>query len=367
MAGRGHGPSVRRCVLAPVLMAVAIATAIGATAPVETAAAAPRPPSAVVADTGTDPGGVGIRLLDIPADAQDDPRARVYVIDELEPGTTVQRRIEVSNTTSAPLSVAVYPGGAAIVDGAFVGSDGHDQNELSSWTTLDQDVVEVPADGTAQVTMTVVVPADTAPGEQYAAVWAEIAGAAGNIALVNRVGIRMYVAVSGDNPLASAFTVDTLTASRGADGAATVQAQVHNTGGRALDISGALTLVQVGGSVSAGPYPVAAGTTLAPGESAQVVVSVTDDVADGPWDATVDLASGLTLGSATAQITFPAHAGVAPAVTATVVADGGPSMLVLAAVGVLGLLVLGASAVLLRRRRRLRRRLRVRGVHASAT
>ncbi len=357
---------MRRCVLAPMLMTAAIVAVISMTAPLPTAQAAGRAPTAAVAATA-DPGSVGIRLLDIPADAQDDPRARTYVVDELAPGTTVQRRVEVSNTTSATLSVEVYASAAAIVDDTFTGAEGRTQNELSSWTSLDQDVLEIPAGAATQATMTIAVPADAPQGEQYAAVWAQASGAAGQIAIVNRVGIRMYVAVSGDNPAASAFTVDSLTASRDADGAATVQAQVHNTGGRALDISGTLTLVQVGGSVSAGPYPVDAGTTLAPGQTAPVVVSVTDDVADGPWDATVDLASGLTLGSATAQITFPAATGVAPPVTATVVADTGPSMLVLAAIGVAILLVLALLMVVLRRRRRERGRLRVRGAHASAT
>ncbi|GHS88470.1 hypothetical protein AGMMS50218_12400 [Actinomycetota bacterium] len=357
---------MRRCVLAPVLMTVAIAAVIGMTAPLPTALATGRAPAAAAAETA-DPGSVGIRLLDIPAEAQDDPRARTYVVDELAPGTTVQRRVEVSNTTSAPLSVEVYASAAAIVDDSFTGAEGRTQNELSSWTSLDQDVLEIPAGAAAQATVTIAVPADAPQGEQYAAVWAQASGAAGQIAIVNRVGIRMYVAVSGDNPTAAAFTVDSLTASRGADGAATVQAQVHNTGGRALDLSGTLVLVQVGGNVSAGPYPVDAGTTLAPGETAPVVVSVTDDVADGPWDATVDLASGLTLGSGTAQITFPAATGAAPPVTAAVVVDSGMPMILVAAIGVAILLVLALTILVLRRRRRGRRRLRVRGAHASAT
>ena len=56
--------------------------------------------------------GVGIRLLDVPTVARDDPRAQQYIVDHLAPGAVVNRRIEVSNTTRDPLSVAIYPAAA---------------------------------------------------------------------------------------------------------------------------------------------------------------------------------------------------------------------------------------------------------------
>lgn len=292
-------------------MAVALAAAISSVAPA--AEAAPR--AAVVVET--DPGSLGIRLLDVPVDAVDDPRARTYIVDQLTPGTTVQRRVELSNTTGVVLNASVYSAAASITDGAFVGAEGRTANELSGWTTLSAETVDIPAGGVARVTATVTVPQDAAPGEQYAVIWTETSGGGdGAITQVNRVGVRMYVAVGGDNPLASAFTVDSMTASRDADGRPVVRGQVHNTGGRALDISGTLTMAAVSGSLNAGPYDAVLGTTLAPGESEPVAFTLADDIEDGPWDATIVLHSGLLTGTFDARITFPHDAGAAPAVAA---------------------------------------------------
>ncbi|MFF8020615.1 hypothetical protein ACFZDJ_05685 [Streptomyces sp. NPDC007896] len=57
---------------------------------------------------------MGIRLVDVPADLVEDPRARQYIIDSLKPGVTVKRRIEVSNKSDDVLHVAVCPGAADI-------------------------------------------------------------------------------------------------------------------------------------------------------------------------------------------------------------------------------------------------------------
>jgi hypothetical protein len=83
----------------------------------------------------TGPGGVGVRLLDVPADAANNPRAREYIVDNLTPGTIIHRRIEVSNTTRSELHVAIYPAAATISKGSFVGAPAHTANDLSTWTT----------------------------------------------------------------------------------------------------------------------------------------------------------------------------------------------------------------------------------------
>ncbi len=317
-------------------MAVVLATAIGVAAP---AVAETTPPVA------SEPGSLGVRLLDVPAATVDDPRARSYIVDELEPGATIQRRMEISNTTASPMDVDVYAAGAQIADGAFTVDAGRTANELSSWTTPSEDDVQVPAEATVDVTMTVAVPADASPGEQYAVIWAETAGATdGQILAVSRVGIRMYVAVLGGNPPASAFDVSSLTAERAADGHGIVRAAVHNSGGRALDLSGELTMSAVGTAMSAGPYQATLGTTVAPGQSGTVVFEIADAIADGPWDAVVALHSGLVTGGGEARLTFSAQAS--DVVTAPVPApSAGPlrweiaiAVLVLAAVGTLLLL-----------------------------
>ena len=64
-------------------------------------------------DTAT-VGTLGIRLVDVPVSSAGDPRARLYIVDHLSPGTVIKRRIEVSNTTRTPLSVALYSAAASI-------------------------------------------------------------------------------------------------------------------------------------------------------------------------------------------------------------------------------------------------------------
>lgn len=334
------------------LVAVALAMAIGTGAPLAAVAApvrdAPRGSAPLGAsDEGAD--SLGVRLLDVPAATLDDPRATSYIVDALQPGATIQRRVEVSNTSAAAMDVSVYAAAASIGDGAFVVADGRTPNELSSWTTADRSQLEVPAGGTVDVTMTVAVPVDAAPGEQYAVIWAQTAGTTdGNIRSISRVGIRMYLAVLGDNALTSSFTISSLTAERATDGRALVRVAVLNTGGRALDLSGELTLAAVVGAVRAGPYDAEAGTTVAPGQSGTVTFAVTDTVADGPWDAVVDLHSGLTTGSFQGQVTFPAETGVVT-VASTPSTWAGPLGW---AVALLGLLAAVVLVVLVVRRRR---------------
>ena len=120
----------------PVTVAAAavIGVLAGPFAPASWAAGAA--PPATVQHTGTArsasprsaavtvPGGVGVRLLDVPADAVNNPRAREYIVDNLTPGTAIRRRIEVSNSTKAELHVAIYPAAAAISQGSFVGAPG---------------------------------------------------------------------------------------------------------------------------------------------------------------------------------------------------------------------------------------------------
>jgi hypothetical protein len=299
---------VRKSVSVPALVAAALIVVTAAVSPAAGAAASVAPSS------DSDPGSVGVRLLDIPEDLADDPRARQYIIDNLTPGTTVHRRIEVTNTTDATLHVDVYPDAAHITNGSFVGAAGSTKNELASWTTLKQKTLDVPAHGTALDTVTIAVPKDAAPGETYAVVWAQVSGGrGGGVALVARTGIRIYLSVGGHNPPASNFTARTMTAERGSDGRAIVRAQIRNTGGRALDMSGTLRLSGVSGRLSAGPYPVQLGTSLAPGQSESLTIPVTDQVADGPWKATLDLKSGLLDKTFHTTITFPHDQGIAPA------------------------------------------------------
>ncbi|MEU2627403.1 peptidase [Kitasatospora sp. NPDC007106] len=261
--------------------------------------------------------GIGIRLVDIPTDLADDPRARTYIIDNLSPGTTIQRRVEVTNSTDSPLHVELYAGAADIKDGSFIGAPDRTANELTSWTTLRQETVDVPAGGSARGTAAIAVPKDAAPGERYAVIWAQVKGkSSGSITLVSRTGVRIYLSVGGNNPPPPMLTADSMTAARDGEGRGTVVAQVHNVGGRALDLTGTLKLSHVDRRLTAGPYNIQLGVSLAPGQSGSVKALVTDLVDDGPWTATLELKSGLLQEAYQATITFPRAGGGAVPVAA---------------------------------------------------
>jgi hypothetical protein len=305
-------------------------------------------------DPAAGPGTVGVRLLDVPADAVNNPRAREYVVDALAPGTTIHRRMEVSNTTTSAQHVSVYAAAAVITGGSFVGAAARTANDLSTWTTMSQPSLDVAAGATAVDTITVAIPSTASPGERYAVVWASVsnAGGGGNIALVNRVGIRMYVYVGGTNP-ATSYTVNTLTGQRSSAGHPLVRAVVHNTGGRAVDFSGTLTLSAVTGGLTGGPYQAQLGTTLAPGQSEPVWFALTDQVGNGPWNATVTLRSGLNKQTFRAPITFPRAQGTGVAAAAHSVSSGiGAYTVLISVILVVLLAVLAALLIMAYRRRR---------------
>jgi hypothetical protein len=142
-------------------------------------------------------------------------------------------------------------------------------------------------------------------------VWAQTRSAApagGGITRVSRVGIRLYISVGTGAAPASNFTIDSLTGKRSPDGQPAVVASVHNTGGRALDMSGALQLSHGPGGLSAGPFAANLGTTLAIGATEPIMIMLDKQIPDGPWHVLVTLRSGLLERSARAIVDFPATA-----------------------------------------------------------
>jgi hypothetical protein len=138
-----------------------------------------------------------------------------------------------------------------------------------------------------------------------------------------------------------------------------VAATVHNTGGRALDLSGQLRLTNGPGGLSAGPFDAKLGTTLGVGQTEPVLVTLDRAIPAGPWDARIVLRSGLTEREATARVTFPATAASSGEVVATDTADSQPdggSRVLPAAGGVAAIVGLSLLLSLLLRRQRLRLR-----------
>lgn len=283
---------------------VVVTAAIGA--PLSVASAAPIPRARAITD-----GSIGVQLLNVPFGARANPRARLYIIDHLHPGASIHRRIEISNTTASSQRILVYATPAAIRDGAFVGAAAHTASPLSSWTSVLPGSTEVASGGHAIATVTIAVPPNAPPGELYGVVWAQTSSAApagGGIARVSRVGIRLYISIGAGGPPASNFTIDSLSGKRSSGGQPEVVARVLNTGGRALDMSGALQLSHGPGGLSAGPFAANLGTSLAIGATEPITIMLDTQIPDGPWHALVTFRSGLLERSARATINFPVTA-----------------------------------------------------------
>jgi hypothetical protein len=291
--------------------------------------------------------GIGIRLADAPATSAGDSSGRSYIVNRAAPGATIRRRVEIDNGTHSTAEIAVYAAAASLSRGNFSFAPRHMQNELSSWTSIDRQTLRLEPGAGAYETVTIAVPKEASAGERYAVIWAEVsapAPAAGGVTLVNRVGVRMYLAIGSGGAAAADFVIGPLRAERSATGGLLVVASVTNSGGRRLDIRGRLTLTQGPGGLRAGPFPVTLRPNLASGASEPAGVRLDRHLPLGPWRAHLSLTSGFIHREAVATITFPALAAAA---------KPSSSRHVLLAVGILLALLLaaGAGAAVVRRRR----------------
>jgi hypothetical protein len=297
MHRRAGRPAVAVAIAAIVVGALAFMTPAGAVSP------APDGPSA---------GSIGIRLVDAPVDERNDPRAHVYIVDHLKPGTVIHRRVGLSNTSQQVMHPKVYPDAARIRNGSFIGLTGQTPNELTSWTSVRNATPTVSPGQLVTDTVTIKVPKMASRGERYAVIWAQITSPPSrghSVTVVNRVGIRIYLSVGPGGAPPTKFTIASITAQRTPNGTPQVVAKVRNTGGRAIDISGSLRLTHGPGGLSAGPFAAKLGTTLAPGDTEPVTIPLDRRIPDGPWRATLTLRSGFVQVTAVATIRFPNGAG----------------------------------------------------------
>jgi hypothetical protein len=282
------------------LAVLGLAATVSAVAGSPAAAASAHPPKL---------GSIGIRLMNAPVSERANPLARIYIIDHLAPGTTIHRRIQVVNASRSAVHLTVYPAAASIAHGQFLFAAGHQQNLMTTWVHMSRPVLPLAAGQHGQERVTIAVPRNAPPGEQYGVIWAQDRGrdpAHPNIGLVSRVGIRIYLSVGPGGPPPSNFTMGPPETSRGAHGRALVTMQTHNTGGRALNISGTLTLTGGPGGLRAGPFLLASGATIAPGQSAPVKFALSGSIPNGPWHALIKLRSGLVARAEQATINFSA-------------------------------------------------------------
>jgi len=317
-----------------------VLAAVGAGQGVSRAATAGSPASS---------GQLGIKLLQVPSSEANDPRALEYIIDRLAPGTVIHRKFAVDNLGSVPLHVSVYPAAATISNGTFQFDVGHTQNEMTTWVSVSQGALTLAPHSNATLVATVAVPRDAPSGSQYGVIWAQVSSSgAGNVKLVSRVGIRLYLSIGQGGAPPSNFTLGTPVASRTSAGVPVVHVPVDNTGGLALDVRGTLQLSGGPGSVSAGPFSASTIVSIAPGQSATDTFQLSSSLPNGPWQASFTMVSGLLTKTAKVTLDFSR----APATAAR---NPFPVVPVAAGVAVFILLVIAALLVT-RSRRKMRAR-----------
>ncbi|MBD8506885.1 hypothetical protein HT102_10330 [Hoyosella sp. G463] len=281
--------------------------------PLVIAAALLAPVSAVHAQPAPEPGpiddpGLGIRLMEVPLHLQDDPRAQVYVIDNIEAGDSFDRRLEISNRTGTTQDVDLYVGAADVdAQDGFKVADGAGANELTEWTELDTSEVTLEDRENAEIVLSVDVPEGTEDGERYGVVWAEMTSGEpdeGGAVVVNRVGVRIYLAIGDSDALPADFAITGMTPRRTAEGVAELVVDIDNTGGRAVDITGSLDLTEGPGGIRLDTVR-SNQVTVPAGEPGQAVFALSETLPNGPWQANVTLASGLLERTTSAQVTFP--------------------------------------------------------------
>lgn len=282
--------------------------AVVATALAGLLAVPPGPAAAVEGDL------ISIRLAEAPSSRAEDPRARVYVVDHVPPGTRFTRDVEITNSTGVERTIDVYPGPAEIVAGAWTVDDPGAESELTGWITTAWDRLVLDPGESRLVPVTVDVPRDASEGERYGVVWASTASDDDRqVQTVSRVGIRIYLSVGPGGEPPTEFDITELAGQRSDEGALQAVATVENTGGRAIDLQGALLLRDGPGGLRAGPFDAASRTTLPPGGTGEVVVDLDPTIPLGPWRARMELASGTTSDTISAEITFPEETGTTQA------------------------------------------------------
>jgi len=329
--------------------AAATGTARAATGAAEATQAASGPAQHATPISSSPPpqANFGIRLVQAPISERNNPRARTEIIDSLHPGAVRHWVVGVSNLGTTEVRLRIYAAAAVIRGGQFLPANRqYAQNQLTTWFRVNHPVVRLKPHHSQEFKVTVRVPRQAPEGEQYGVIWAQgssvMHGRHANVTLVNRVGIRIYLAVGPGGGPPTSFALGAVSGTIARNGAKVASVEVHNTGGLALSLTGTLTLTSKSDGLRAGPFA-ATPTVIAPGQSFPVPVVLPAKLPAGPWQAAVSLQSGVFSHSEHASLAFTAIGGGG---------GGFPAKPVMAVV--LILLVLAAATVLVLRSRRRR-------------
>lgn len=250
---------------------------------------APAPARAATAATAAAQAGEFSLRPVRPADAP--ARERSYIVRTVDVGSVFTDRLEAVNLTDQPLELDVAAVDAAVLDdGSF--APGTAAAAEGAWITVTPGRVVVPARGTAPVQVRITVPADAAPGDHIAAVVAQRADGGttpsgqANVVLRQRVGVRVYLTVRGDEPVQRAFEVRDLRWV-GAPSARAFEVDIANVGDLLVEPLGTL-MIERGGLSATTDVPVLG--TVPVGESRTLRFAAGDDELEaGAYEATLRL------------------------------------------------------------------------------
>lgn len=304
------------------------------------------------ATTGAEPGAAGTITFGMAEPTSEaphaDPRARYQIVDHIEPGETLERRLRLTNGTDEAIPAELYVGAARLVDGTFTFATRDRTNDLTRWTTVRPTARRLNPSSHTEVTVRIAVPGGASDGERYGMVWAEVPAGAGTT--TTRLGLRMYVHVGpGDAPRTD-IALDRVRPHRSVDGTARLDVTLRNAGSRAAELAGTVTAGRGEGE----PADVVGrfASALAPGASTTVPVALDDSVRSGSRRVEIEIAANGVRRRAHATVSFPADAGRAGRPVSLDHAGDGAGRSVPAAIAVaLVALLLAAAGAASRRRR----------------
>lgn len=209
------------------------------------------------------------------------------------------------NDNVAAARVALYVGGAAVRAGTLQFDD-HAAPEapIARWSTVVPPDVTLDPGASVTVEVTIAIPDEANDGEQLGVVWAETRVADANGASVNRVGVRVYLAIA-DRPPTSDLELLSVTPLRDAAGAAQMEVAVRNTGGREIEPAGEVALADRSGARS----PFAPGLALLPDGRGTMRATIAGSVGADPTRVEVRVRANGVERDATATLTFPTAPG----------------------------------------------------------
>ena len=179
------------------------------------------------------------------------------------PGTQIVDSVDVTNSSAVPAEFLIYATDAINeqATGAFsLLKRDVKPTDLGSWVTTKSDRVTIQPKTKATIPFNLLIPSDATPGDHVAGIVASVLSTGtskgSTVTLEQRVGTRMYLAVSGER--APGVTVAGMTSGFSASlnpfapGDMTVGYDVRNSGNTRLDVTNTVSI--------AGPFGIPLGT-----------------------------------------------------------------------------------------------------------